>query len=1038
MSTAQDYIFPPFRLDLKNAVLWREAQLVPLRPKTFAVLCYLIGRAERIVSHLELSEAVWGHTKVSPQVLRVSIRELRRVLQDNAQHPRFIETIARQGWRFIAPLRAEAAPVSSPTPTVPTPPPVITAPNTAESTTTFQPATWNPQSQTVLVGREAELAQLHHWLAKAWQGERQIVFVTGEPGIGKTTLIEAFLSQLKEQTEDQSRAPHEPPLQTANLWIARGQCIEHYGSGEPYMPILEAMERLCQTQEGQELVNHLRTQAPMWLLQMPSCLEHDERSVLQQQLLGASRERMLREFARLLEIATHDKTTATPPLLLLILEDLHWSDTATIELLAMLARRQEAARLLIVGTYRPVEIATSQHPLQHVVCELAAHRLCTSLQLSALSQNEIDDYLQQRFPFATLPLRLAEILHHRSGGNPLFLTNIVDDLIERELFVQYDGRWIMHVSLGDLAERIPDNLRYLIGRQIDRLPLTEQQLLGAASVAGAEFSSAAVAAALEVSVPSLEQQAEALVARHLFLRRVGIETWPDGTATARYGFHHALYQQLWHEHTTITRRQQWHQRIGQRKESAYLDQTSEIAAELAVHFEQARDYQRAARYHGQAADNAAHRHAYQEAIDHLAAALALLKLLPDTSVRDEQEISQQLTLGMLLTATKGYTAPEVEQAYARARDLSLRLGETPQLFSALHGLCRFFVVRASHDMARELGEQLVRLAQRQQNPVFLVEAHYALGTILFYLGQHEAARSHLESGIACYDSHQHLTHVSFFGQDPAVACRAQLSWILWILGYPEQAAQKSQEALTLAREFAHPFTTAFALYFAAVLHQFRREGQTAKRWAEELSAFAQKHAFSYWLMMAAVIIDKEAARHDTEAGGLTLVRQGLTTLQTTGTAIAQTYWLTLLVDANGSYEQHRESTAVIAQALEQAATQNERNWEPELYRLQGQLRLSQYPEVPSSQSTAQHPQHCPPPTQAEVEAEASFQKAIHLAHQQKARMLEIRAAVSLARLWKRQGRNMEARRMLSDLYHWFAEGFDTIDLQEARMLLNDL
>jgi predicted ATPase len=807
------------------------------------------------------------------------------------------------------------------------------------------------------------------------------------------------------------------------------------------MPILEALERLCHTEKGKTLLDLLRGQAPMWLMQMPSCLEQDERAALQQQLIGASRERMLREFAMLIEAATHSEGAAASPLLVVVLEDLQWSDSATLALLSMLARRQEAARVLVLGTYRPVEVATRQHPLQDVVSELSAHKLGTILQLATLSATAVGQYLEQRLVHATLPLRLAAILQRRSGGNPLFLINIVDDLVEREILTQHEGNWLIQVSLADLEERIPDNLRYLIAKQIDRLSPAEQALLEAASVTGAEFSMASVAAALRTDVAPLEQQAERLAERLLFLQRVGIETWPDGVTAARYEFQHALYQQIWHERTTIAQQQQWHQRIGQRKEIAYGGRAVEIAAELAVHFEQARDYQRAVRYHGQAAENAARRHAYQDAIDHLEAALALLKLFPDTSVRDQQEINQQLTLGMLLTATKGYTAPEVEHAYARARDLSQRVGETPQLFSALHGLCRFFAVRAAHDTARALGEQLVQLAHQQQDPLFLVEAHYALGTILFYLGQHEAARTHMETAISHYTQRQHLMHVNLFGQDPSVACRAQLAWILWILGYPDQAMQKSLEALTLAQELAHPFTLAFALYFVAVLHQFRRESSTAQQRAEELLAFAHKHAFSYWLTMASVIRGKEEARQGTAPEGLVQVRQGLAALQKTGTAIAQTYWLTLLVETNDSSEQQEEGTAAITQALERATLHNERNWEPELYRLKGQLMLQKETRDwrlktgPFSGTPSLKPHVS---TEVDREVEEYFRKAIDLAHQQKARMLKLRAAVSLAHLWKRQGRNAEARQLLSGLYNWFTEGFDTVDLREAHALLSDL
>jgi DNA-binding winged helix-turn-helix (wHTH) protein len=336
-----------------NERLWCGAEQVPLRPKAFVLLRYLVEHAQRLITQEELLKAVWQHTYVSEGLLRVYIRELREVLGDDAKVPRFIETAARRGYRFIAPVT--------------TIPPVL-------SLKSRVPNTLHPASG--FVGRELELAQLRGWLERALSGERQVVFVVGEPGIGKTTLVEAFLAQAAE---------------THDLWIGRGQCLEHYGAGEVYLPVLEALGRLARGADGEQLVQLLRRQAPTWLVQMPALMEDAEREALTRQLYSSTQERMARELAEAI-----DALTAERPLVLW-LEDLHWSDLSTVDALAMLAWRREPARLLVVGTYRPADAIASGHPLRALAGELQAHAQCRGLPLGFLTPPEVCQYLAARF-----------------------------------------------------------------------------------------------------------------------------------------------------------------------------------------------------------------------------------------------------------------------------------------------------------------------------------------------------------------------------------------------------------------------------------------------------------------------------------------------------------------------------------------------------------------------------------------------------------------------------------------------------------------
>jgi predicted ATPase len=395
---------------------------------------------------------------------------------------------------------------------------------------------------------------------------------------------------------------------------------------------------------------------------------------LQRRTVGVTQERMLHEFAEALEVLTTDYV------LILVLEDLHWADASTLELLALLARRREAARLLVIGTYRLLEVLGDGHPLSSLVHELHAHTLCGEVALRLLSEEEGATYLQTRFPYGMFPTRLAEVMHRRTDGNPLFVVSVIEDLVRQGVMVQTDEGWVFRGEVEQLMTEVPESIRHLVARQRERLPREERQMLEAASVAGMEFSVAAVGAALERGVIVIGEHCARLAERQQFLRPAGIAEWPDGTVAARYGFIHALYQQLWHERVRIEQPQQWHLRIGECKETAWGLQAHQIVTELAVHFEQSRDYPRAIRYLQQAGESALRRSANQEAIAHLIRGLELLQTLPDTLERTRQELGLRVTLTAPLVATKGLAATEVGDTHNRARELCQQVGETPELF----------------------------------------------------------------------------------------------------------------------------------------------------------------------------------------------------------------------------------------------------------------------------------------------------------------------------------------------------------------------
>ncbi|MBI3796408.1 MAG: AAA family ATPase [Deltaproteobacteria bacterium] len=885
MQQEQYFIFRPFRLDVANARLWRRSQAITLRPKTFAVLCHLVARAGRLVTKKELLDAIWSDASVSDVVTVVCVQELREALGDQLDAPQFIETVSRRGYRFIASVTTATPPVPSPKSPVPSSRPKIRG---------LQSAVRNPQSAIGLVGRKAELAELDRYLEKAISGERQIVFVTGELGIGKTTVVEAFLQSLESRVPRlESKAPSAPPgdgqtrdarrqTRDAGMWIARGQCIEHYGASEAYLPVLEALGRVCRQPGSEQVVEVLGRYAPTWLRQMPWLTRAVDLEAGPRKMSRATREQMLREITEAVEMLTVEQP------LVLFFEDLQWSDYSTVDVISFLARRQERARLLVIGTYRPVQVVARRHPLDIVKQELQAHWQCGEISLGFLTEADVTSYLAVRFAAASPETRhaggedlsrapvhsLAQVVHQRTDGNPLFMVNLVDYLVAQGVVAQGpSGEPCQVVSPQGIPVGLPETLRQMIEKQIARLSVAEQRVLEVASVAGVAFSAATVAAGLGEDVAQSEERCAELARGSQFLRSWGVDEWPDGTVAGSYAFIHTLYQNVLYERLTAGQRLPLHRRIGERREAGYGDRAKEIAGELAVHFEQGRDYRRAVHYRQRAAKTALQRCAYQEAINHLNQGLESLKVMADTPERLQHEIGLRIGLGLALVATKGYAAAEVERSYSRALELCRQAEATPQLVWALWGLQGYYFVRGELPTARELGEQMVEVAERLQEPGLLGVAHAVLGPTLSALGEPQRAWRHLEQGLALCSLQ---THARLHALCLSFGARVRLT-----LGYAEQAAVLSQEALRLAHELEHPLTSVITAFIGALLHSVRGEVQVAQELAEKAIALSAECAFVHWEAQAMALRGWALARQGQGEVGIAQIRQGLEVYQET-------------------------------------------------------------------------------------------------------------------------------------------------------------
>ncbi|HKE57557.1 MAG TPA: AAA family ATPase, partial [Pyrinomonadaceae bacterium] len=567
--------FDPFRLDEVNQCLWRGDTRLSLTPKPFAVLQYLVNHQGRLVTHEELLNAVWPDTYVQPEVLRRYILEIRRLLEDSAENPRFVETLPKRGYQFIAAVTEEAADA---------------VPEDVDVATTK------------LVGRQSALSDLNRHLRAAINGHRQLVFVGGEAGIGKTRLVDAF--------QQVARAN--------GVRVVRGQSVEGFGGKEAYYPIFEALGQLTKGPAAKGFQETLVAQAPTWLIQFPSLLSPEKRAALERKLAGATRERMVRELCEALE--TFTATTG----LVIILEDLHWVDHSTLDLISAIARRREMARLMLIGTFRPADLILSDSPLKSLKQDLVLHHLSHELSLERLEEADVAEYLKSEFVNGDLPSGLATIIHHHSDGNPLFMTAMLDHLAQQNLLTRVDGRWKLTIPLEQLDPGVPDTLRSMLEVQLGNLSDQQQKVLKYASVAGERFTSCSVGIMLETPFSDAEEQCTLLASRQQFLKATGTREFPSGLISSTYEFGHSLYREVLYRQLSANQRVNLHRLLAKGMVTVCSIAATEAAAMVALHFEEGHEYERAIEYLVHAAENASRRYAHREAIATLEHARELL------------------------------------------------------------------------------------------------------------------------------------------------------------------------------------------------------------------------------------------------------------------------------------------------------------------------------------------------------------------------------------------------------------------------------
>jgi DNA-binding winged helix-turn-helix (wHTH) protein/class 3 adenylate cyclase/predicted ATPase len=848
---------------------------------------------------------------------------------------------------------------------------------------------------TPLVGREQEMGLLRERWARVKDGLGQVVLVSGEAGIGKSRLAQG----LKEHLTGEAHTRIE-----YRAWS--------YYQQSAFYPVVEHMQRLLQWRKDdtpEETLRKLEAAlgsydfaleevVPLFaaLLWLPLPERYAPLTLVPERQKQKTLEALLTWLLR----------EAERQPVCLIMEDLHWVDPSTLEWLSLLIDQIPTARVLMLLLFRP-----DFRPPWAVRSHL------THLALGRLSLQQTERMIGNVVEGKLLPAEVVQKLVSTTDGVPLFVEELTKMVVDLGLVKEREERYELTGPLPPLA--IPMTLHDSLMARLDRLG-SAKQVAQLGAVVGREFGYEVLQAVSPVKEAVLQQGLALLVDAELLYQR-GLPP------QARYRFKHALIQEAAYQSLLRSTRRQYHQQIVQVLE-AQSPETCETHPELvAHHYTEAGLHAQAIPYWQRAGQRAMERSANAEALVHLTKGLALLRTLPDTLARAEQELTLQLALGTTIMILKGHTAPELERIYTRACELGQQVGDGQQRFRALLGLQSVYSNRAELKKAHELGEELLRLAQRMHDPALLLQTHFAQGVTLFSLGEFPSALRHQEQVMGLYDPQKHRSHVSLVGADRGVTSLSHSSWVLWSLGYPDRALRKSQEALALAKRLSHTYTCVYALDFAARLRLLRREAQPALNLAEVEITHAREHGFARFLAVGIALRGWALTQQGAVEEGLTQLRQAAATLQELGGSLRQIDVFAMLAEAYGRGGHIEEGLGILTEALARVHKNGECHYEAELYRLKGELLLQ---DGKSQGAKGQR--------QEREDAEECFLQAIDVARQQRAKSLELRAVMSLGRLWQQQDKCTEAHQMLAESYGWFTEGFDTLDLQEAKILLEEL
>ena len=793
------------------------------------------------------------------------------------------------------------------------------------------------------VGRAAEHARLESAFQTVGAGRGAMLCVTGEAGLGKTTLVEEMLGDIR-QISPSAR-------------IAHGRCSERLAGSEAYLPFLEALDGLIHASPA--LARVMKATAPSWYVQLAT--SHDgsvER--LMKESPAVSQERMKRELAVFLQEAS-----GTSPLVLFF-DDLHWADASTIDILAYLATKLAAMPLLLVAAYRTSEMRLRKHPFLAVALDMQARGVCQMLPLEFLTREDVDAYLDLEFPGHSFPPQLATLLYAKTEGNPLFMADVVRDLRDRKVIDRDGDRWALVQTLPEIEHDLPETVRSMIQRKIAQLGDADRRLLVAASAQGYTFDSAVVARALAMDAGDVEERLQSLDQTYGFVKYRREEELPDHTLTLRYRFVHVLYQHALYATLTPSRRASLCATIGGALVGFHGEDSSAIASELAFLFQAARDWPRASEYFLKAARNAARIFANQEAISLCQRGLDMTRRIPDSPDRARQELKLYMTLGPSLMTVRGFAATETLQAFLRAEALCQYLSDEAQMFRVLFGLAIVSVVRAEYAKARGFAERCLNQAERSADAALLVQAHWVLGLSLQFIGNFEDSRHHLERSIALYDPQRHATHVGVYG---GILNRMHLARVLLFLGSPDEANALTLEGLRAAEKMRHPLGICNALSVAVTVEAFHHNIATILEMTETMRFQADEHGLPYYAGHATIMRGWARAMQGSVDEGCAEMDAGLAAHRSVETEQQRAYYLVLKAEALCAANRLDDASRTLDDAFATMDRTGERMSEAELHRLRGEVLVKQ---------------------QRVEEGAMAFQRALDVARAQGARAFEAR------------------------------------------------
>ena len=829
----------------------------------------------------------------------------------------------------------------------------------------------SPQSR--FVGRGEELAILQERLARVENESGQAISITGAPGIGKSRLLDEFRAMLPAD----------------DILYLKGHCLP-YGRTTPYAPLIEIARDLCgigDTDDADAVIEKVRAV-------IGSTEDADAKEPLLLDLLGAPADREVlkrlspqarrsRTFALLNELIFN--ASAIQPVAVVI-EDLHWVDATSEEWLGGFVARLGDAAILLLVTYRPPHSPP-----------WLGRSSTTQLALPPLTPTDSTELVRSMLDSTGVAQEVTDDIVARADGNPFFL---------EELSQTIDSR--ADAAAGQQGALIPDTVQAVLAARIDRLDPDGKRLLQTCSVVGSRIPHALLS-----HVAGLD--ADALDGNLAHLEEAGFLVEGRAMPVRTFRFKHALTQDVAYQSLLRGSREELHARLAGILEDRFDDIVANHPEILARHHTEAGNTAAAVGYWQRAGRKAYERSANIEAIDYSTRGLEVLAgAAAETTVeqgRAETELSLQLTLAPALMAAKGYGAPEVERACARARSLCEHIGDEQQMFRALVGLWNFYWVRGELSTARDVAAQLLELADRAGDPVREIRAHAAMGEILFHTGELEESHRHLQRGVELYGQ---VPRRSFATQTPQVACLAYAAWALWHLGHPEESLARADDAVALADELAHPLSRALSLTLKSELHQFRLEIEECRIYAEQAVAVCEEQDLPFWEGSAKVLLGWAQAMGGAFDKGRRTLEDGLQVFAGTGARVQHTPWLGMLAEIHCRAGHIDEGLRIVGEALTWVDQTGEQHYHSELHRLRGELLLGRGGDRDA--------------------AEAALQQALDLARDQGARFRELRAAVSLAELWRDQSRTEEAKTLVRETLARFDDGIDGVDLRNARAL----